>query len=78
VHSKFCAAISIVCLLQLEKSSKTDLLVKDLYVENAQLIKALEMTERRQKAAESKVFFLQDKNTELNKVLRMVCPAALG
>ena len=63
---------------QLEKSAKTDLLVKDLYVENAQLIKALETTERRQRAAESKVFFLQDKNTELNKVLRMVCPAALS
>ena len=69
------------CLIfssQLEKSTRTDLLVKDLYVENSQLIRTLEVMERREKMAEGRVGHLQDKYTELTKVLRMVCPAVLG
>ncbi|KAK4318493.1 hypothetical protein Pmani_010512 [Petrolisthes manimaculis] len=37
---------------QLSKASRSDCLVKELYLENAQLMRALQITENRQKAAE--------------------------
>ncbi|KAG8544755.1 hypothetical protein GDO81_021966 [Engystomops pustulosus] len=62
---------------QLEKNAKSDLLLKDLYVENAQLMKALQVTEQRQKNAEKKNYLLEDKIAALNKVLKKIAPASL-
>ncbi|XP_075283354.1 ninein isoform X6 [Opisthocomus hoazin] len=55
---------------QLSKNTKADAMVKDLYVENAQLLKALEMTEQRQKTAERKNYLLEEKIANLNRIDR--------
>ncbi|XP_062319603.1 ninein-like protein isoform X3 [Osmerus eperlanus] len=62
---------------QLAKNAKSDLLLKDLYVENSQLMKALQVTEQRQKGAEKKNFVLEEKINSLNKLLRKIAPASL-
>ncbi|KAM9570108.1 uncharacterized protein ACWYII_040970 isoform 1-T2 [Salvelinus alpinus] len=62
---------------QHHKNGKADLLIKDLYVENAQLLKALEMTERRQKVAEKKNYLLDEKISSLNKIVRDLSPSPL-
>ncbi|XP_046884846.1 ninein-like protein isoform X2 [Hypomesus transpacificus] len=62
---------------QLAKNAKSDLLLKDLYVENSQLMKALQVTEQRQKSAEKKNFLLEEKINALNKLLRKIAPASL-
>ncbi|XP_076797927.1 ninein isoform X11 [Arvicanthis niloticus] len=62
---------------QLCKNTKTDAMVKDLYVENAQLLKALEMTEQRQKTAEKKNFILEEKIASLSTIVRNLAPAPL-
>ncbi|XP_044148507.1 ninein-like protein isoform X3 [Bufo gargarizans] len=63
---------------QLEKNAKSDMLLKDLYVENAQLMKALQVTEQRQKSAEKKNYFLEEKIAALNKVVKKIAPASLA
>ncbi|XP_018428791.1 PREDICTED: ninein-like protein [Nanorana parkeri] len=63
---------------QLEKNAKSDFLLKDLYVENAHLMKALQVTEQRQKSAEKKNHVLEDKIAALNKVVRKIAPASLA
>ncbi|XP_062851228.1 ninein-like protein [Trichomycterus rosablanca] len=63
---------------QLLKNAKSDLLLKDLYVENSQLMKALQITEQRQKSAEKKSFFLEEKVTALNKLLCKIAPVSLS
>uniref|UniRef100_A0A6Q2YDH8 EF-hand domain-containing protein n=1 Tax=Esox lucius TaxID=8010 RepID=A0A6Q2YDH8_ESOLU len=63
---------------QLGKNAKSDIMLKDLYVENAQLMKALQVTEQRQKSAEKKNFLLEEKITALNKLLRKIAPASLS
>ncbi|XP_066535234.1 ninein-like protein isoform X1 [Hoplias malabaricus] len=63
---------------QLAKNTKSDLLLKDLYVENSQLMKALQVTEQRQKSAEKKSFLLEEKVITLNKLLRKIAPASLS
>ncbi|XP_058241827.1 ninein-like protein isoform X3 [Hemibagrus wyckioides] len=63
---------------QLSKNVKSDLLLKDLYIENAELMKALQITEQRQKSAEKKSFLLEEKVTALNKLLRKIAPASLS
>ena len=40
--------------LPFEKSTRSDLLLKELYVENAHLTKALQVTEEKQRGAEKK------------------------
>ncbi|RLV98251.1 hypothetical protein DV515_00010956 [Chloebia gouldiae] len=55
---------------QLSKSTKADAVVKDLYVENAQLLKALEATEQRQKTAERKNYLLEEKIANLNRIVK--------
>ncbi|KAM9653340.1 ninein isoform 1-T1 [Morphnus guianensis] len=55
---------------QLSKNTKADAMVKDLYVENAQLLKALEMTEQRQKTAERKNYLLEEKIANLNRIVK--------
>ncbi|XP_030627518.1 ninein-like protein isoform X2 [Chanos chanos] len=62
---------------QFAKNAKSDLLLKDLYVENSQLMKALQVTEQRQKSAEKKSFLLEEKVIALNKLLRKIAPASL-
>ncbi|KAK9541105.1 hypothetical protein VZT92_001176 [Zoarces viviparus] len=62
---------------QLMKNSKTSSLLKDVYVENSELMKALQVTEQRQKHAEKKNLLLEDKVTALNKLLRDVVTATL-
>ncbi|XP_056326519.1 ninein-like protein isoform X1 [Danio aesculapii] len=62
---------------QLAKNAKSDVLLKDLYVENSQLMKALQVTEQRQKSAEKKSFLLEEKVIALNKLLRKIAPASL-
>uniref|UniRef100_A0A8C5IUG5 Ninein n=1 Tax=Junco hyemalis TaxID=40217 RepID=A0A8C5IUG5_JUNHY len=55
---------------QLSKNTKADAMVKDLYVENAQLLKALEVTEQRQKSAERKNYLLEEKIANLNRIVK--------
>lgn len=62
---------------QLNRNSEADVLIKDLYVENAQLLKALEKTEQRQKVAEKKNFLLEEKISSLNKIVRDLGPSPL-
>ncbi|MBN3297082.1 NINL protein, partial [Amia calva] len=62
---------------QLSKNAKSDVLLKDLYVENSQLMKALQVTEQRQKSVEKKNFALEEKIAALNKLLRKIAPATL-
>uniref|UniRef100_A0A8C7DSV5 Ninein n=1 Tax=Oncorhynchus kisutch TaxID=8019 RepID=A0A8C7DSV5_ONCKI len=62
----------------LHKNGKADSLIKDLYVENAQLLKALEMTERRQKVSEKKNYLLEEKISSLNKIVRDLSPSPLA
>uniref|UniRef100_A0A3B4TFI4 Ninein-like n=1 Tax=Seriola dumerili TaxID=41447 RepID=A0A3B4TFI4_SERDU len=63
---------------QLVKNNKSAALLKDLYVENSQLMKALQVTEQRQKNAEKKNFLLEEKVAALNKLLREIVPASLA
>nr|XP_029496666.1 ninein-like protein isoform X2 [Oncorhynchus nerka] len=63
---------------QLAKNAKSDIMLKDLYVENSQLMKALQVTEQRQKTAEKNNFILEEKITALNKLLRKIAPASLS
>nr|XP_036872124.1 ninein [Manis javanica] len=62
---------------QLCKNTKADAMVKDLYVENAQLLKALEVTEQRQKTAEKKNYLLEEKIASLSNIVRNLAPAPL-
>ncbi|XP_069391943.1 ninein isoform X3 [Paralichthys olivaceus] len=62
---------------QLNKNGKADMLIQDLYVENAQLLKALEITEQRHKMAEKKNYLLEEKISSLNKIVRDLNPSPL-
>ncbi|XP_021259202.1 ninein isoform X3 [Numida meleagris] len=63
---------------QLSKNTKADAVVKDLYVENAQLLKALEMTEQRQKTAEKKNYLLEEKIANLNKIVKNLASPSIS
>uniref|UniRef100_A0A8C8SIT7 Ninein n=1 Tax=Pelusios castaneus TaxID=367368 RepID=A0A8C8SIT7_9SAUR len=63
---------------QLSKNTKADAMVKDLYVENTQLLKALEMTEQRQKTAEKKNYFLEEKIANLSKIVKNLASPSLN
>ncbi|XP_009861113.3 uncharacterized protein LOC100186835 [Ciona intestinalis] len=56
------------------KLSKNELLVKDLYCENAHLMRALQVTEARQKDAEKKLQEETDKTQVLGRLLKQICP----
>lgn len=47
-------------------------------MENSQLMKALQVTEQRQKKAEKKSFLLEEKVNALNKLLRDVVHVSLA
>ncbi|XP_015980015.2 ninein-like protein isoform X2 [Rousettus aegyptiacus] len=64
--------------LQFEKNTKADLLLKDLYVENAHLIKALQVTEEKQRRAEKKNRILEEKVRALNKLISKITSASLS
>ncbi|NXF74800.1 NIN protein, partial [Sclerurus mexicanus] len=55
---------------QLSKNTKADAALKDLYVENAQLLKALEATEQRQRSAERRNHVLEEKVSNLTTIVR--------
>uniref|UniRef100_A0A3B3WIH1 EF-hand domain-containing protein n=1 Tax=Poecilia mexicana TaxID=48701 RepID=A0A3B3WIH1_9TELE len=63
---------------QLHRNGKADVLIKDLYVENSQLIEALEITEQRQKITEKKNYLLEEKISSLNKIVRDLNPSTLS
>lgn len=64
--------------LQLEKNNKMNGMLKDLYVENSQLMKALQVTEQRQKQAEKKNLLLEEKVGALHKLLREAVATTLS
>ncbi|MEQ2218235.1 hypothetical protein XENOCAPTIV_000384 [Xenoophorus captivus] len=63
---------------QMEKNKKMSSMLKDLYVENSQLMKALQVTEQRQKQAEKKNFMLEEKVGALNELLKEVVATVLA
>lgn len=63
---------------QLAKNAKSSGLLKDLYVENSELMVALQLTEQRQKKAEKKSFLLEEKVQALNRLLRDVVQVSLA
>ncbi|XP_058893567.1 ninein-like protein [Kogia breviceps] len=69
-----------VCELkeQFEKNTRSDLLLKELYVENAHLTKALQVTEEKQRGAEKKSRFLEERVRALNKLLSRIASASLS
>ncbi|XP_072182310.1 uncharacterized protein [Diadema setosum] len=62
---------------QLAKTTRHDLLLKELYVENSKLQRVLQLTEERQKTAERNCHNLVEKNQAYLNILRKVCPAAV-
>lgn len=60
---------------QFEKNTKSDLLLKELYVENAHLMKALQVTEEKQRGAEKKKRILEEKVRALNKLISKMTSA---
>ncbi|CAL9686628.1 unnamed protein product [Knipowitschia caucasica] len=62
---------------QLHKNGKADVLIKDLYSENGELLKALEVTEQRHKIAEKKNYLLEEKISSLTKIMRDLSPSTL-
>ncbi|XP_069806985.1 ninein isoform X2 [Dendropsophus ebraccatus] len=63
---------------QVVRNSRADATIKDLYVENSQLLKALEMSQLRQQTAEKKNYLLEEKISGLSKIVRDLTPASLG
>ncbi|XP_042318134.1 ninein-like protein isoform X2 [Sceloporus undulatus] len=57
---------------QFEKNAKSNLLLKDLYVENAQLMKTLQVVEQRQKSIENRNLVLEEKIVSLNNLIREI------
>uniref|UniRef100_H0WUE1 Ninein-like protein n=1 Tax=Otolemur garnettii TaxID=30611 RepID=H0WUE1_OTOGA len=64
--------------LQFEKNRRSCLLLKELYVENAHLAKALQVTEEKQQGTEKKNRILEEKVHALNKLISKIAPAALS
>ncbi|XP_058021017.1 ninein-like protein isoform X2 [Ahaetulla prasina] len=54
---------------QFEKNAKSNLLLKDLYVKNAHLMKMLQVTEQMQKNTENRNLILEEKISSLNKLV---------
>ncbi|XP_016074549.1 PREDICTED: ninein-like protein isoform X2 [Miniopterus natalensis] len=63
---------------QFEKNTKSDLLLKELYVENAHLMKALQVTEEKQRGAEKKNRILEEKVRALNKLISKMTSASFS
>lgn len=54
------------------------MMLKELYVENSQLMKTLQQTERRHKNAQQDKMVLEEKVGALNRLLEDIVPAALN
>ncbi|CAI9535870.1 unnamed protein product, partial [Staurois parvus] len=63
---------------QVTRNSMAETKIKDLYVENSQLIKALELSEQRQQTAEKKNYLLEEKISGLSKIVRDLTPNSPG
>ncbi|XP_036099902.1 ninein-like protein isoform X3 [Molossus molossus] len=63
---------------QFKKNTKSDLLLKELYVENAHLMKALQVTEEKQRGAEKKNQILEEKVRALNKLISKMTSASFS
>ncbi|XP_071972179.1 ninein isoform X4 [Engystomops pustulosus] len=63
---------------QVVRNSRADAKIKDLYVENSQLLKALEMSEQRHQTSEKKNYLLEEKISGLSKIVRDLTPTTLG
>uniref|UniRef100_G1SQQ0 Ninein-like protein n=1 Tax=Oryctolagus cuniculus TaxID=9986 RepID=G1SQQ0_RABIT len=63
---------------QFERNTRSDLLLKELYVENAHLVKALQVTEEKQRGAERRNLVLEEKVRALNRLVSRMAPAALA
>ncbi|XP_066094003.1 ninein-like protein isoform X2 [Saccopteryx bilineata] len=63
---------------QFEKNTKSDLLLKELYVENAHLMKTLQVTEQKQRGAEKKNRILEEKVRALNKLISKMTSASFS
>ncbi|XP_043460680.1 ninein-like protein isoform X3 [Prionailurus bengalensis] len=61
-----------------EKNTKSHLLLKDLYVENAHLTKALQVTEEKLRDAEKKNCILEEKVRALNRLISKITSASLS
>ncbi|KAJ7341241.1 hypothetical protein JRQ81_005118, partial [Phrynocephalus forsythii] len=61
---------------QFEKNAKSNLLLKELYVENARLMKTLQVAEQKQTSAEHRNLILEEKISSLNKLIREVTLAS--
>ncbi|XP_038074331.1 ninein-like isoform X2 [Patiria miniata] len=62
---------------QLTRSTRSDIMVKELYMENCKLQTALQITEERQKNAERTCHNLTEKNQVYLRLIRKVSPAVL-
>uniref|UniRef100_A0A8C5MV87 Ninein n=1 Tax=Leptobrachium leishanense TaxID=445787 RepID=A0A8C5MV87_9ANUR len=62
---------------QCARNTKADAKIKDLYVENSQLLKALQMSEQRHQTAVKKNYLLEEKISGLNKIVKDLAPSAL-
>ncbi|XP_039176790.1 ninein-like protein isoform X1 [Crotalus tigris] len=62
---------------QFEKHAKSNLLLKDLYVKNAHLMKMLQVTEQMQKSTENRNLILEEKISSLNKLVGEISFASL-
>nr|XP_012417145.1 PREDICTED: ninein-like protein [Odobenus rosmarus divergens] len=63
---------------QFEKNTKSNLLLKELYVENAHLMKALQVTEEKLRGAEKKNRILEEKVRALNRLISKIASASLS
>ncbi|XP_031808784.1 ninein isoform X1 [Sarcophilus harrisii] len=62
---------------QLCKNTKSDAVLKDLFVEKTHLLKTLEITEKQQKTAEKKNYLLEEKIASLSNIIRNLTPASM-
>ncbi|KAM8920814.1 ninein [Pelodytes ibericus] len=63
---------------QFTRNTKADAKIKDLYVENSQLLKALEMSEQRKQTVEKKNYLLEEKISGLTKIVKDLSPSPLA
>ncbi|XP_058990230.1 ninein-like protein isoform X5 [Mustela lutreola] len=63
---------------QFEKNTKSDLLLKELYVENAHLMKALQVTEEKLQGAQKRNHILEEKVRALNRLISKIASASLS
>ncbi|XP_078515853.1 ninein isoform X2 [Lissotriton helveticus] len=63
---------------QVCKNTKASEVIKDLYLENSQLLKVLDVTEQRSQTSEKKNYLLEEKIAGLNKIVRELAPSSLN